>query len=137
MGTVIIGRLGLRLPLYRGHSPQAMANGTDPSLDCGPAWIPGTGRPGDGIPVDIAGHHVTHMRPFLHLDRVRRGDYITVLTKRGRFTYRVTWAGVPHGDWPYDDHGWEKLVASTCLYPYVEGERHFLIAVLTGKKLSR
>lgn len=113
-----------------------MANGTDPSLDCGPAWIPGTGLPGDGLPVDIAGHHVTHMRPFLHLDLVRRGDFVTILTQRGSFTYRVTWEGVPVSDWPYDNHGKEKLVASTCLFPFQEGKRHFIVAVLVKAKLK-
>lgn len=134
IGTVVIGSLGQRLPLYRGHSPQAMANGTDPSLDCGPAWIPGTGMPGDGMPVDIAGHHRTHMHPFLNLDQVPPGDYITVITNYGKFTYQVTWAGVPSSDWPYDNHGKEKLVASTCLYPYVTGKRHFIVAKLVKVK---
>jgi len=134
IGTVTIGVLGLKLPLFRGHSQRAMANGTDPSLDCGPAWIPSTGLPCGGMPVDIAGHHVTHMRPFLHLDRVRRGNFVTVSTKTCVATYRVTWEGVPGSDWPYDNRGHEKLVASTCLYPYVEGRRHFIVALLVKSK---
>jgi sortase (surface protein transpeptidase) len=86
------------------------------------------------MPVDIAGHHVTHMRPFLHLDRVRRGNFVTVSTKACVATYRVTWEGVPGSDWPYDNRGHEKLVASTCLYPYVEGRRHFIVALLVKSK---
>lgn len=134
IGTITIGRLGKKLPVFEGHSRKAMANGTDPSLDCGPTWIPGTGQPCWGLPVDMAGHHVTHMRPFLHLDLVRKGDYITVAVKGCQATYQVSWTGVPHSDWPYDNKGQEKLVLSTCLFPYVEGERHFVVALLVKSK---
>jgi sortase A len=40
--------------------------------------------------VGIAGHRTTYGAPFWDLDKVRRGDVVTLITDHGAFAYRVT-----------------------------------------------
>ena len=85
-------------------------------LNSGPAWWPVTGRPGGGDTVAVAGHRTTHTHPFYYLDRLRRGDAIT-LTFRGRvYRYRVVTSRVlPATDVHMADAvGHERLLLSAC-----------------------
>lgn len=85
-------------------------------LNSGPAWWPVTGRPGGGDTVAVAGHRTTHTHPFYYLDRLRRGDAITI-TFRGRaYRYRVVASRVlPATDLHMADAvGHERLVLSAC-----------------------
>jgi sortase A len=60
------------------------------ALKKGPAHYPDTADPWDDTGrVGIAGHRTTYLHPFLHLDRVRVGDTIDLITKHGTFTYEV------------------------------------------------
>jgi LPXTG-site transpeptidase (sortase) family protein len=59
-------------------------------LKSGPGHYPTSADPWDGTGrVGIAGHRTTYLHPFHDLDRVRVGDSITLLTKRGTFVYEV------------------------------------------------
>jgi len=59
------------------------------SLRKGPGHYAGTALPGQRGTVAIAGHRTTYSAPFRHLDRLRRGDTITLTMPYGHFQYRV------------------------------------------------
>jgi sortase A len=81
IGRLIIPRLGESLVFRQGVN--------DSVLQYGPGHYPQTSLPGEPGTVAIAGHRVTHTRPFLHLNLLRRGDLITLVVHRRRFHYRV------------------------------------------------
>lgn len=92
--------------LYRLHSPRGQAigrirvprlglsmilvNGTDhASLTKGPGRDRRTYMPGEGQLVYIAGHRTTYLAPFAHIERLRRGDVVTLEVPYATFRYRV------------------------------------------------
>ncbi|MBC7273151.1 MAG: class E sortase [Streptomyces sp.] len=78
-----IPRLGLRVPVAEGIGKAEVLN---------KGYVghyPGTGQPGQAGNFALAGHRNTHGEPFRHLDRLRRGDAITVETADARYTYVV------------------------------------------------
>jgi sortase A len=83
IGSIVIPRLGLDVPLLEGIDM--------PTLDRGPGHWPGTAMPGEAGNVVVAGHRVSHTRPFRHIDQLRPGDGVTFNMRDGRsFTYRVS-----------------------------------------------
>jgi sortase A len=61
------------------------------AIDRGPSHWPGTAMPGEVGNVVVAGHRVTHSRPFHDLDRLRPGDpLVFTLTDGSRWTYELT-----------------------------------------------
>jgi sortase A len=85
-------------------------------LNSGPAWWPVTGRPGGGDTVAVAGHRTTHTHPFYYLDRLRRGDAITIRFRGRAYRYRVVASRVlPATDLHMADAvGHERLVLTAC-----------------------
>jgi len=85
-------------------------------LNSGPAWWPVTGRPGGGDTVAVAGHRTTHTHPFYYLDRLRRGDAITIGFRGRAYRYRVVASRVlPATDLHMADAvGHERLVLTAC-----------------------
>lgn len=78
-----IPRLGLAAPVAQGVSKRGV-------LDKGYAGhYPRTAQPGRPGNFALAGHRNTHGEPFRHIDRLRRGDRITVETRDALFTYTV------------------------------------------------
>jgi sortase A len=68
-----------------------VVNGTDhDTLKRGPGRDLRTFMPGQGQLVYIAGHRTTYLAPFSHIDRLRRGDRITLEMPYATFVYRVT-----------------------------------------------
>lgn len=60
-------------------------------LKLGPGHYPDTADPWDDTGrVGIAGHRTTYLHPFFNLDKVERGDRITLRTEFGTFDYEVT-----------------------------------------------
>jgi sortase A len=59
------------------------------SLKRGPGHYARSVLPGQRGTVAIAGHRTTYSAPFRHLDRLRRGDNITLAMPYGRFAYDV------------------------------------------------
>lgn len=83
IGTIQIPRLGLDVPLNHGISLR--------SIDHGPSHWPGTALPGGTSGnVVVAGHRVTHSKPFRHLDTLAEGDEIIFVVDGVRSVYRVT-----------------------------------------------
>jgi sortase A len=82
VGTIRIPKLGAEHPLYEGITLTV--------LDQGPGHWPGSAMPGQRGNAVVAGHRVTHSRPFRYRDRLVPGDEVLFDTADGTFTYRVT-----------------------------------------------
>jgi sortase A len=82
LGTIEIPRLGLSVPLNEGISLT--------TIDRGPSHWPGTAMPGQVGNVVVAGHRVTHSKPFRHIDTLQPGDEIIFTVDGVRTVYRVT-----------------------------------------------
>jgi sortase A len=65
-GTLSLPTIGVAQPLGEGVTLTA--------IDRGPSHWPGTAMPGQAGNVVVAGHRVTHSRPFYDLDRLAVGD---------------------------------------------------------------
>ncbi|MGP3633534.1 class E sortase [Streptomyces sp. 24-1644] len=78
-----IPRLGLTAPVAQGISKRGV-------LDKGyVGHYPRTAQPGRAGNFAVAGHRNTHGEPFRRVDRLRRGDRITVETRDAVYTYTV------------------------------------------------
>ncbi|MET9347810.1 class E sortase [Streptomyces termitum] len=78
-----IPRLGLTVPVAQGISKRNV-------LDKGyVGHYPGTAAPGRPGNVALAGHRNTHGEPFRYVNRLRKGDEITLRTREGTYAYRV------------------------------------------------
>lgn len=82
LGSITIPKLGLDVTFYDGVLLT--------TLNKGPGHWPGTALPGQLGNVVIAGHRVTHSRPFRHLDELAVGDPVIFhLTDGSSYTYNV------------------------------------------------
>jgi sortase A len=82
----VIGRL--RVP--RMGLNMLLVDGTDhDTLKKGPGRDKRTFMPGEDRLVYIAGHRTTYLAPFSHIDKLRRGDRITIEVPYGTFFYAV------------------------------------------------
>lgn len=78
-----VPRLGLRAPVAQGISKANV-------LDRGyVGHYPGTAQPGRAGNFALAGHRNTHGEPFRYINRLRRGDTLTVRTREATYTYVV------------------------------------------------
>ncbi|MFJ8827304.1 class E sortase [Streptomyces sp. NPDC102467] len=78
-----IPRLGLRAPVAQGVSkPNVLNHGYV-------GHYPGTAQPGRAGNFALAGHRNTHGEPFRYINRLRRGDTLTVRTSSATYTYVV------------------------------------------------
>ena len=77
LGTIEIPKIGVTKAMYEGI--------TLTTLDHGPGHWPGTAMPGQVGNVVIAGHRVSHDKPFRNLDKLVAGDDVILTTDDGRF----------------------------------------------------
>ncbi|MER5306223.1 class E sortase [Streptomyces sp. NPDC002773] len=78
-----IPRIGLTAPVAHGVSKRSV-------LDKGyVGHYPGTAAPGRDGNFALAGHRNTHGEPFRYLNRLAKGDEISVRTRDATYTYRV------------------------------------------------
>ncbi|MGP3772386.1 class E sortase [Streptomyces sp. SDT5-1] len=78
-----IPRLGLRAPVAQGISKSAVLN------QGYVGHYPATAQPGRPGNFALAGHRNTHGEPFRYINRLRRGDTLTVETRSASYTYVV------------------------------------------------
>jgi sortase A len=84
------GQAIARLAIPAIDLDSVVVHGTRPGdLRKGPGLYEQTPLPGAGGTTAIAGHRTTYMAPFRRLDRLRKGDAVTVTMPYGRFSYRV------------------------------------------------
>lgn len=82
-GTLALPTIGVEQSLHEGITLTA--------IDRGPSHWPGTAMPGEIGNVVVAGHRVTHSRPFHDLDQLQPGDpLVFTLTDGSRWTYELT-----------------------------------------------
>lgn len=81
IGTIEIPRLMLAMEMHEGV--------TNPTLDRGIGWWPGTALPGHPGNVVLGGHRTSKKKPFRYLDQLQPGDEIIFTTQEGRFVYHV------------------------------------------------
>jgi sortase A len=125
--TISIPALGLRAPVREGVSDDVLAGG--------PGHYPNTGLPGRGRTIGIAGHRVTHTRPFLRINELRYGERIVLTRRNRRFVYRVFAMRIvaPADIWPIRlPRTREMLVLTACHPPRTDLRRLAVFAELTG-----
>ena len=108
-----IPAIRLRTPIFEGVHENALLKG--------PGHWPGTPPPGEPGNSVISGHRSTETRPFLYLDRLSRGDVITMTQGSNRYRYAVDSVTiVPEKDYvPYvlkrpDKPNAQKLTLFAC-----------------------
>jgi sortase A len=126
LGSIVIPKIGLVQELYEGVSLS--------SLDRGPGHWPGTALPGQPGNVVVAGHRVSHARPFRHLDQLVPGDQIIMTTNGVSYTYDVTGTQIvtPNDVWIVDQKPGHTATLFACHPPGSTRERIVVFAKLTG-----
>jgi sortase A len=81
LGRIAISRIGVNFVFVAGTGEK--------SLKKGPGQYSDNVLPGERGTVAIAGHRTTYLAPFRKLDKLRRGDAITLTMPYGRFSYAV------------------------------------------------
>jgi sortase A len=81
VGRLRIGRIGLNMVVVQGTDHE--------TLKKGPGHYIGTGLPGEGHLIYVAGHRTTYLAPFAWINNIRVGDYIRFEVPYGAFTYRA------------------------------------------------
>ncbi len=82
IGFLEIPALGLGQVVVEGATPVLLKNG--------PGHLPGSPLPGQPGNVVVGAHRVTYGGPFRHLDRLRPGSVVRLITVQGQFVYRVS-----------------------------------------------
>ena len=96
LGRMRIPRLGLNLILVDGTDHESLKRGPGryagelQDLTGVTGTPPADFMPGEGQLVYVAGHRTTYLAPFSHIDRLRRGDRVTIEVPYGTFIYAVT-----------------------------------------------
>ena len=114
-----------------------LVQGTDAaSLRSGPGHYPRTGLPGMGRTVAVAGHRTTYGAPFKTIDRLRRGQRITIRMPYGRFDYEVARTRIvePTEVGVTEDVGREQLVLTACHPLYSAAKRIVVFATLVSEE---
>lgn len=104
----------------------------------GPGHYPRTSLPGMRGTVGIAGHRTTYGAPFNEIDKLERGDRITVDMPYGRFTYRVEGTRIvkPTAVEVVRRVGYDRLVLSACHPKYSAAERIIVFARQVDARLA-
>ena len=80
-----------RLRIPKLGVDEIVVNGTDAdTLKRGPGRYLGSGMPGEGELVYVAGHRTTYGAPFSRIDRLQKGDRVFVELPYGTFEYRIS-----------------------------------------------
>lgn len=123
--TISIPAIGLHALVREGVSQDV--------LDRGPGHYPASGVPGARRAVAIAGHRVTHTRPFLRINELKRGQRIVLTRRSQRFVYRVSAMRVvePTDVWPIRMRPTvQRLVLTACHPPHSARYRLVVFAKL-------
>lgn len=117
LGTIEIPRIGVTKSMYEGI--------TLTTLDQGPGHWPGTAMPGQQGNAVIAGHRVSHDKPFRNLDQLEPGDDVIFTTSAGRFVYKVTSTEIVNPDalWIVDQTAEYTATLFACHPPHSTKQR--------------
>jgi sortase A len=126
VGRLKIGRIGLNMVVVQGTDHE--------TLKKGPGHYIGSGLPGEGHLIYVAGHRTTYLAPFAYINNIRVGDYMTFEVPYGTFTYRVTRHYVVADDdlAVLRDHGREILRLQACHPRFFATHRYIVDAKLVS-----
>lgn len=124
IGRLVIPAIDVENPLVEGTDPGA--------LEQGPGHYSGTGLPGSGTTVGIAGHRTTYGAPFRDIVDLSEDDEVIVEMPYAKLTYSVDSARVVE---PSDvaivrKRKDEVLVLTACHPLYSDAERYAVFADL-------
>ena len=130
IGTIEIPRIGLVHPVYEGVWLTV--------IDHGPGHWPGSAEPGGYGNSVLAGHRVTHSRPFRDVDQLVVGDQIIVTTEHGRFVYEMTGTEVvdPGGMHIIDQAPGHTVTLFACHPPGSAAYRYVVYGELVSEPLE-
>jgi sortase A len=120
-----------RLRVPRLHLNAIVVNGTDgATLTKGPGRDQRSYVPGEGELIYIAGHRTTYGAPFANIQRLRKGDEVTLEVPYGRFVYRVSSSAiVPATDLArLRSSGREEIALQACHPRFFATERYIVYA---------
>jgi sortase A len=126
VGRLRIGRIGLTMVVVQGTDHE--------SLKKGPGHYVGSGLPGEGHLVYVAGHRTTYLAPFAAINNIRTGDYIRFELPYGTFTYRVArhYVVADNAIGVLEDRGREILRLQACHPRFFASHRYLVDATLVG-----
>jgi len=126
VGRLRIGRIGLKMVVVQGTDHE--------SLKKGPGHYEGSGLPGEGHLIYVAGHRTTYLAPFAAINNIRVGDYIRFELPYGTFTYRVTrhYIVADNAIDALKDHGVEILRLQACHPRFFATHRYLVDAKLVS-----
>lgn len=120
-----------RLSVPRLDLNAIVVNGTDSAtLTKGPGRYLGSYVPGEGELIYIAGHRTTYGAPFAQIQRLRKGDEVTLEVPYGKFVYRVSSSVIV----PADDiarlrsSGREEIALQACHPRFFATQRYIVYA---------
>ena len=121
-----IPRLGLDAVVVRGTRPDDLREA--------PGLFDAARLPGERGTALLAGHRTTYGAPFRHIDRLRRGDRITVAMPYGTFRYAVEGTRIvdPADLRALRTVGHARLVLSACHPLYSAARRIVVYAAQVG-----
>lgn len=135
--AIVIPAVGIRA---------AVNNGVDSkTLSVGAGHYPGTGWPGQGKTVGLAGHDVTYVpeaqdgHVFNHLQYAIKGYRIYFSMNGKRYVYQITGKRIvsPTDVSVLKNKGYEQLVMTTCYPPYSASYRLVVFAKRVYLNLNR
>jgi sortase A len=120
-----------RLRIPRLGLSAVVVNGTDhDTLKRGPGRYLGSAMPGEGQLVYIAGHRTTYGAPFSRIDRLRKGDRVTLELPYGTLAYEITGHRIVRADElsVLESKGHEQLVLQACHPRFFASHRYLVFA---------
>jgi sortase A len=120
VGRLRIGRLGLDIYVVEGTDHE--------SLTKGPGHYTGSGLPGQGRLIYVAGHRTTYLAPFAHINDIRNGDYMTLEVPYGTFEYRaVRHYIVPSNDLTVLRNGGKEILRLQACHPRFFATHRYIV----------
>lgn len=109
-------------------------------LEKGPGVFPQSAMPGHIGNFSVAGHRTSYGAPFGNIDKLRKGDVITVTSQEGTFNYSVTGSEVvPPTDVSVlraKDPTWAVATLITCHPKWTSSSRLVVHAELTSQQTA-
>jgi len=126
VGRLRIGRIGLKMVVVQGTDHE--------TLKKGPGHYIGSGLPGEGRLIYVAGHRTTYLAPFAWINTIRAGDYLRFEVPYGTCTYRVTrhYVVAEHDVAVLRNHGAELLRLQACHPRFFASHRYIVDARLVA-----
>ena len=122
MAKLEIPRLGLDVVVVNGTSSGDLRRGPGRHLE--------TFMPGERQLVYVAGHRTTYGAPFSNIDRLRKGDTISVDLPYASIQYAVTEHRIVDDNdlSVLESHGREELVLQACHPRFFASQRYLVYA---------